>query len=350
MAEKDGKCGVKLTKLMEKLARGEVGLIITGFAYVMPNGQAMPGQLGIHSNAMTPNLHEMTKAVHKAKGKICTQIVHAGVQTLVKDRGNLPVWGPSAVPDKVFGWTPKAMSQKEIKETVQAFASAAARAKRAGFDAIQLHGAHGYLLSQFLSPAKNKRTDKYGGPIENRARFLFEVYRAVRRSVGRDFPVLIKLNSKDFLRGGFNERDSLFVAKKLDEMGIDAIEMSGGTPASGNLGPARMKIRTASDEAYFRSFAKKIKKQVSCPIILVGGNRSPQAIGQILETGDADLVSMSRPFIREPGLIKRWRQGDTKKAKCISCNQCFGAAIQAAAKRGSVYCAVERRLKKKKKK
>jgi 2,4-dienoyl-CoA reductase-like NADH-dependent reductase (Old Yellow Enzyme family) len=168
--------------------------------------------------------------------------------------------------------------------------------------------------------------------------------------VGKDFPVLIKLNSKDFLRGGFNERDSLFVAKKLDEMGIDAIEMSGGTPASGNLGPARMKIRTASDEAYFRSFAKKIKKQVSCPIILVGGNRSPQAIGQILETGDADLVSMSRPFIREPGLIKRWRQGDTKKAKCISCNQCFGAAMKAAVSRGSVYCAVERRLKKKKKK
>ncbi|MBW1744356.1 MAG: NADH:flavin oxidoreductase, partial [Deltaproteobacteria bacterium] len=280
MAEKDGQCSMKLIKLTEKLARGEVGLIITGFAYVMPNGQALPGQLGIHSNAMTPKLRLMTKAVHKAKGKICMQIVHAGVQTLVKDRGDLPVWGPSAVSDKLFGWTPKAMTQKEIKDTVQAFASAAVRAKRAGFDAVQLHGAHGYLISQFLSPATNLRTDKYGGPIENRARFLFEVYRAVRKTVGKDFPILIKLNTKDFVRGGFHERDALFVAKRLDKMGIDAIEMSGGIPAAGNLSPARTRIRKTSDEAYFLALAKKIKKQVSVPIILVGGVRSLQAINQ----------------------------------------------------------------------
>jgi 2,4-dienoyl-CoA reductase-like NADH-dependent reductase (Old Yellow Enzyme family) len=346
MAEKDGQCSMKLIKLTEKLARGEVGLIITGFAYVMPNGQALPGQLGIHSNAMTPDLRKLTKAVHAARGKICMQIVHAGVQTLVKDRGDLPVWGPSAVPDKLFGWTPKAMTQKEIKDTVQAFASAAARAKRAGFDAVQLHGAHGYLISQFLSPARNRRTDKYGGPIENRARFLFEVFRAVRKAVGKDFPVLIKLNTKDFVRGGFHERDALFVAKRLDKMGIDAIETSGGVPAAGDLSPARTKIRKTSDEAYFLSVAKKIKKQVSVPIILVGGVRSPQAINQILEKGDADLVSMARPLIREPSLVRRWKRGNTNKAKCISCNQCFGAAVS----RQGVYCVVEKRLKKRNKK
>jgi 2,4-dienoyl-CoA reductase-like NADH-dependent reductase (Old Yellow Enzyme family) len=343
MADKNGQCSVKLIKATEKLARGEVGLIITGFAYVMPNGQALPRQLGIHSNAMTANLRQMTTAVHKAKGKICLQIVHAGVQTLVKDRGGVPVWGPSAVEDKVFRWMPKAMTQKEIKNTVQAFADAAARAKRAGFDAVQLHGAHGYLISQFLSPARNRRTDKYGGPIENRARFLFEVYRAVRKAVGKDFPVLIKLNTKDFVRGGFHEKDALFVAKKLDKMGIDAIEMSGGTPASGDLMPSRTKIRSISDEAYFLPSAKKIKKQVSVPIILVGGVRSLQAIDQILEKGEADLVSMARPFIREPDLVRRWKQGNEKKAKCISCNQCF----RAAASRQGVYCVVERRRKQK---
>jgi len=346
MAERDGQCSVKLIKLTEKLARGEVGLIITGFAYIMPNGQALPGQLGIHSNAMIPKLRQMTKAVHKAGGKVCMQIVHAGVQTVVKDRGDLPVWGPSAVQDKLFGWTPKAMTQKEIKDTVQAFASAAARVKRAGFDAVQFHGAHGYLISQFLSPARNLRTDKYGGPIENRARFLFEVYRAVRRTVGKDFPILIKLNTKDFVRGGFHEKDALFVAKSLDKMGIDAIEMSGGIPAAGDLSPTRTKIRKVSDEAYFLSIAKKIKKQVSVPIILVGGMRSLQTINQILEKGDADLVSMARPLIREPGLVRRWRRGDEKKAKCISCNQCFGAAVS----RQGVHCVVERRLKKRTKK
>jgi 2,4-dienoyl-CoA reductase-like NADH-dependent reductase (Old Yellow Enzyme family) len=346
MAQEDGRCSAKLTKLTEKLAKGDVGLIITGFAYVMPNGQALPRQLGIHSDTVIPALRRMTKAVHKAYGKICMQIVHAGVQTEVKDRGDLPVWGPSAVKDKLFGWTPKAMTQKEIKHTVQAFADGAARAKRAGLDAVQLHAAHGYLISQFLSPARNLRTDKYGGSIENRARFLFQAYRAVRKAVGKDFPVLVKLNAKDFVRGGFLERDALFVTRKLDKMGIDAIEISGGIPAAGDLSPARTKIRKVSDEAYFRSAAGKIRKQVSVPIILVGGVRSLQAINQILKKGDADLVSMSRPLIREPHLIRRWGQGDEKKAKCISCNQCFGAA----ASREGVHCVVERRLKKRKKK
>jgi len=341
MASKDGQCGVKLIKFTEQLARGEVGLIITGFAYVMPNGQALPRQLGIHDDPMIPNLRKLTKAVHAAKGNICMQIVHAGVQTIVTERGELPVWGPSAVHDKFFGWTPKAMTQDEIKEAVQAFARAAGRVKRAGFDAVQLHGAHGYLISQFLSPCRNRRTDKYGGPIENRARLLFEVYRAVRKTVEKDFPVLIKLNTKDFVRGGFQERDALFVAKKLDKMGIDAIEMSGGVPAAGDLSPARTRIRRASDEAYFLSIAKRIKKQVSVPIILVGGVRSLKAIHQILERGDADLVSMSRPLIREPGLVRRWHKGDQKKARCISCNQCFGAAISPQ----GLSCVVEKPIK-----
>lgn len=346
LAAENGGCTTKLIKRMEQLAKGEVGLIMTGFAYVMPNGQAMPRQLGIHNNAMMPDLKKLTKRVHAANGKIAMQIVHAGVQTMMSERKDAPVWGPTAVQDKLFGWTPKAMTQREIKETVQAFARAAGRVKRAGFDAVQLHGAHGYLISQFLSPFRNKRTDKYGGPIENRARFLFETYRAVRKTVGRNFPVMIKLNTKDFVRGGLQERDTLFVAKRLDKMGIDAVEMSGGLPASGNLGPARAKIRKESDEAYFLPLAKKIKKQVSAPIILVGGVRSLPAVNHILEAGAADMVSMARPLIREPGLVKRWRGGDRKKAKCISCNQCFGVAMTPT----GVYCVPDRRAKRKKKK
>lgn len=346
LAQPDGRCSIRLIELSEELARGEVGLIITGFAYVMPNGQTLKRQLGIHDDAMIPNLLELTERVHAANGKIAMQIVHAGVQTVVRPRKNRPIWGPSAVHDKMFGKTPKAMTQCEIKETVQAFARAADRVKKAGFDAVQLHAAHGYLVSQFLSPLKNKRTDKYGGPIENRARFLFEIYRAVRKTVGGDFPVLVKLNAKDFVRGGFSERDTLFVAKKLDEMGTDAIEISGGVPAAGDLGPARPKIRRATEEAYFLPISKKIKKQVSVPIILVGGIRSLKAVNDILKTGAADLVSMSRPLIREPNLVRRWKEEDRKKAKCISCNQCFGAARSPE----GLYCVVERLLKTKKRK
>jgi 2,4-dienoyl-CoA reductase-like NADH-dependent reductase (Old Yellow Enzyme family) len=345
LAAENGRCTTKLIKRMEQLARGGIGLIMTGFSYVMPNGQSLPRQLGIHNNAMIPDLQKLTRRVHAANGKIAMQIVHAGVQTVMTEKADAP-WGPSAVHDKLYGCTPKAMTQREIKETVQAFARAAARAKKAGFDAVQLHAAHGFLISQFLSPFRNKRTDKYGGPIENRARFLFETYRAVRKTVGRNFPVMIKLNSKDFVRGGLHERDALFVAKRLDKMGIDAIEMSGGIPASGNLGPAREKIRQVSDEVYFLSYAKKIKKQVSAPLILVGGVRSLKAINHALDTGAADMVSMARPLVREPALVKRWKKGNHKKAKCVSCNQCFGAASSPE----GIYCVLERRVKGKKKK
>lgn len=342
MAEPDGRCSKRLIERTQELAQGEVGLIITGFAYVMPNGKALMGQLGIHDDAMIANLLKLTKRVHGANGKIAMQIAHAGAQTVVvRERKDHLIWGPSAVYDKIFRKTPKAMTQREIKDTVRAFARAAERVKRAGFDAVQLHSAHGYLVSQFLSPMTNKRTDKYGGPIENRARFLFEMYRAVRTTVGNDFPVLIKLNAKDFIRGGLHERDALFVARRLDEMGIDAIETSGGGPAAGELGPARQKIRKADEEAYFLPFARKIKKHVSVPIILVGGIRSLKVINEILKTGDADLVSMSRPLIREPHLIRRWKEGDRKKAKCTSCNQCFRAASSAE----GVYCVVERRAR-----
>jgi 2,4-dienoyl-CoA reductase-like NADH-dependent reductase (Old Yellow Enzyme family) len=341
LGTRDGRCTEKLTKLLETLARGEVGLIITGFAYVMPNGQALPRQLSICDDAAIPGLQTLTQRVHAAHGKIAMQIVHAGVQTTVTETEGMPTWGPSAVHDRSYEQTPKAMTQKEIKETVGAFARAAGRVKQAGFDAVQLHGAHGFLISQFLSPFRNKRKDRYGGPIENRARFLFEIYRAVRKTVGKHFPVLIKLNAADFVRGGLHQQEALFVAKRLDEMGIDAIEISGGVPAAGSRGPARPKIRKMEDEAYFLPMAKKIKKQVSVPIILVGGIRSLTMANRVLETGAVDLVSMARPLIREPNLFKRWKDGAQKKASCISCNQCFGAADGPE----GVHCVIERRAK-----
>ena len=346
MAKADGQCTDTLISFMNQLARGEVGLIITGFAYVLKNGQALTGQLGIHEDRMIPALVKLTKRIHRSGGKCCMQIVHAGAQTILRETNERPVWGPSAVPNAVFGKTPKAMSQKEIMMTVQAFGRAAARVKKAGFDAVQIHGAHGYLVNQFLSPATNKRTDKYGGTIDNRSRFLFQVYRSVRKAVGKDFPVFIKLSSKDFVRGGLSAKDALFVAKNLEKLGIDAIEVSGGTPSSGEQGPARGKIRKASDEAYFQNLAKRMKKEVQIPVILVGGIRSFKVANGLIESGISDMISLSRPLIREPGLIKRWKQGNRKKATCISCNGCFKAGLS----REGLHCVVEKRLQKKKSK
>ncbi len=170
-------------------------------------------------------------------------------------------------------------------------------------------------------------TDEYGGTLENRARLCLEVYRAVRSAVGSEFPIMIKLNANDFLDGSTTEEDSCFLATALAAEGIDAIEVSGGTPGSGKLGAARPNIKKPTDEAYFLPQAEAIRRAApDVPLMLVGGVRSPEVIEQILAAGTADYFSMSRPLIREPGLPARWRSGDLRRAACISCLGCFGPA------------------------
>ena len=217
---------------------------------------------------------------------------------------------------------------------------AARRGLEAGFDAVELHGAHGYLLNQFVAPYTNRRADRYGGDVQNRARFVCEVYQRVRDEVGSKFPVLIKMNCEDFAPGGASLEDSIYLARRLAEMGIDAIEISGGTPASGKLGANRTGIGKMKDEGYFVPQAREIRKAVDVPLILVGGLRSPQLMERILQEGTADYFSMSRPFIREPFLIKRWQGGDLTKARCISCNLCFRTSLDDT----GLACAYERKL------
>ena len=231
------------------------------------------------------------------------------------------------------------MTKKEIEEIVSAFGDGARRAKEYGFDAVQLHAAHGYLINQFLSPLTNQRTDEYGGPVENRCRFLLEVYRRVRFAVGPDFPVFAKLNGSDNLEGGLDINDAVYAARLLDNEKIDAIEVSGGTSASGEKGAVRMKIDRPDREAYNLALAGEIKKAVRCPIMVVGGFRSLEVIQKALIEQGIDYISMARPFIREPQLIKRWQEGDRSPARCISCNGCFEPGI----KEGGIYCVVEKK-------
>src|SRR5208283_5049854 len=338
MCESNGRPTAKLAACYRELAAGSVGLIITGYAFVRPDGKQLPGKMGIDTDNFAADMRNLTRAVHNEGGKICIQLVHAGGQTSAKIAGRRPL-APSAVKVEQFSEEPEAMSQNDIDEIVAAFGNAARRAKEYGFDAVQFHGAHGYLINQFLSPLTNRRTDGYGGSVENRCRFLLEVYRRVRSEVGPDFPVFVKLNGSDNLQGGLDISDAIHAARLLDIEKIDAIEVSGGTSASGERGPVRTRIDKPVSEAYNLALALEIKQAVRCPIMAVGGFRSLEVINKAVIENGTDYISLSRPFIREPRLIKRWKEGDLSPARCISCNGCFKPGL----KEGGIYCVVEKK-------
>lgn len=303
------------------LASGGVGLIVTGHAYVKSNGKASPTMLGVDSEDLVPGLKRVVDAVHRFDSKIVIQLNHAGRQTASSTIGETPV-APSAVYNPITKETPRALAGEEIEALISAYGSAAARAVSAGFDGVQIHSAHGYLGSQFISPYTNRRTDQWGGSLENRMRFLIEVLRSIRKVVGDSYPVMIKLNSEDSLDGGLTVEESSQIAKVLCREGIDAIEISGGM-AESPVKFARTDILEEEDEAYFLPNAGKFKEVVTVPLMLVGGLRSPSLMERVLENREADMVSLCRPFIREPDLVNKWKQGDPKKADCISCNGCM---------------------------
>jgi 2,4-dienoyl-CoA reductase-like NADH-dependent reductase (Old Yellow Enzyme family) len=342
MCDSDGQPTTKLVSFYRDLALGEVGLIISGYTFVRPEGKQLPGKMGIHTDNFADAMQELTKGVHQAGGKLCIQLVHAGGQADSANAGRQPL-APSAIQTDQYPEMPAEMTLTEIKDIIIAFGAGALRAKEWGFDAVQLHGAHGYLINQFLSPLTNQRNDQYGGSIENRCRFLLETYQAVRSAVGDDYPVMIKLNGSDNIDGGLCIDDAVYAAKTLDSVGIDAIEVSGGTPASGDQSPARTKINNPDKEAYNLDLAKQVKSAVNCPVMVVGGFRSYEIVEQTIQE-IADYISMARPFIREPDLAKRWQQGDRSPARCISCNSCFMPGI----KEGGIYCVVEKKEREKK--
>jgi 2,4-dienoyl-CoA reductase-like NADH-dependent reductase (Old Yellow Enzyme family) len=343
MCEDDGRPTAKLADLYRELADGSVGLIITGYAFVRPDGKQLPGKMGIHTEDFADEMRALTRSVHEKGGKVCIQLVHAGGQTTSKIAGRRPL-APSSVKVEQFPEEPGEMSRKDIEEIVAAFEASASRAKEYGFDAVQLHAAHGYLINQFLSPLTNRRSDEYGGPVENRSRFLMEVYRRVRSAVGDDFPVLVKLNGSDNLEGGLDLKDAIYAAKLLDREKIDAIEVSGGTSASGEKTPVRTKIESPGGEGYNLDLAKEIKNSVACPVMAVGGFRSLDVIENAISEDLVDYISMSRPLIREPRLIQRWKEGDRSPALCISCSGCFRPGLKEA----GIYCVVEKKEREKK--
>ncbi len=339
MCEPDGRPTQKLTDLYRELVKGGIGLIVSGYAFVRPEGKQLPGKMGIHTDAFHKGYEKMVNAVHDSGGKIAIQIVHAGGQALPGISGLEPV-APSAVKVAHYSTEPRELTKKEIHEIIDAFGEGAARAREYGFDAVQLHGAHGYLINQFVSPHTNLRKDEYGGDIGNRSRFVMEVYQKVRDKTGNDYPVMIKMNCADNMKGGLEIEDGIYIAKKLSEAGIDAIEVSSGNSASGiKSGPLRMKINRPEKEAWNMPYARKVKSVVKCPVMVVGGFRSYEICEKAVAEDFIDYITMSRPLIREPGLAARWQKGERSLAKCISCNKCFQPGFE----KDGIYCAADKK-------
>jgi len=339
MADLDGTVKDQLLQYMAELVHGEVGLVVTGHAHVTREGQAGPRQMGVYSDAMIDGLKRVSSIIHQNGGVVAIQLAHAGNKGIGKNE--YTALGPSDLLKEGIKQA-AAMTVEDIKRTVQAFGDAAKRSVQAGFDAIQIHSAHGYLLSQFLSPYYNKRDDRYGGTLENRARLLLEVYAEIRSRVGASFPVMVKINAEDFLEGGVTVEEMVKVAHLLEDRGMDAIEMSGGTFESGRLIPSRMgTAKSAKKEVYYRKGAEAFKKEIKIPLILVGGILSFNIAEEVVAARLADYVALSRPLIREPHLVKRWASGDRRKASCISCNKCFSTLTMEEA----LHCPVEKELK-----
>ncbi len=340
-------------KFYRRLAKGGTGLIIAGYAYVNKDGRSYPLQNGAHTDAIIERWRPVTETVHEHGSKIAMQIVHGGRQTKPLPLEKHLQLAPSAVPNMVYFTRPKRMSEEQIWQTISDFADAAGRAVKAGFDAVQIHAAHGYLISSFLSPVTNRRKDAWGGSIKGRFRFLEEVYKAVRSRVGEDFPVLAKLNIIDFVPFGLTPGNSFPVAQFLAELGLDALEISGGiaetalgmcrgdSPAKVitrnkslpgrlyfTLSLAGMKAMLPFRENYYLDYAKRLKPTLNIPLILVGGIRNPMAARDILRSGHADFISLARPLVREPSLPNKWLKGSMESASCTSCNRCLGEAEQ----------------------
>ena len=313
----------ELIRLYERWGRSGAGLLITGNVMVDPGGLGEPGNVVVTDERHLEALRAWAAAAQAHGAALWMQINHAGRQS-PKKLSRVPV-APSAVGLKGMGGMfakPRALEDAEIEALIAQFATAAQVAKAAGFAGVQLHAAHGYLVAQFLSPRTNLRTDRWGGSLENRARFLLQVVRAMRAAVGPTFPLGVKLNSADFQRGGFTIDEAMQVAKWLDEAGVDLLEVSGGnyeSPAMHGTGELQAIPRKSSHEreAYFMDYARRIRQVTTMPILLTGGMRSRAVMDQALASGAVDMIGLARPMTFEPDLPARLLDGSLTVAPAV---------------------------------
>jgi 2,4-dienoyl-CoA reductase-like NADH-dependent reductase (Old Yellow Enzyme family) len=344
MAEKYGYVGERLLKMYEELAKGGTGLIITGAAAMDASAAGGPYQVCLYDDSHMPGHKKLVNLIHDYDDtKIATQFNHLG---RLGYHPKYPNVAPSPIPDKATGIIPQELTTQGVKEIVKKFVEASLRAYECGYDMVQLHAAHGYFLNSFISPHTNLRSDEYGGSIQGRTKILVDIHDGIRDQLGNQFPIIIKLQSQDFIPNGINEEDGIEIAKIIADSGFDGIEPSGGGRESleftKNMLPSQI-VKKLEDENYFLPFTKKIKPYMGgCALILVGGIRNPITAENILLEGDTDFISLCRPLIYEPELPNRWKSGDISPAKCISCNSCL-----AVMERGPVYCVTKKNLEEK---
>lgn len=334
MAGPDGEVTPSLVSLYETLARNDVGLIFTGHLYCDGRGKYAPRQTGIHDDRLVPGLRELTGAVHGHGGRIFAQVAHAGSQS--RDPAVSPL-APSPVPNELTGRLVGEATGEEVEAVLDAFAAGARRAAEAGFDGVHIHGANGYLISEFSSPLANRRGDRWG----NRDEFALEVVRRVRAAVPRELALTMKIGFVDAVpeEGGLSLAESVPRAVRLVEAGLDGIEVSCNVmrrPTDSAASYVAVGTRRAVEdllvhrigrpphpEAYFLPWARALRERAETRIVLVGGLRRRETMEALLRDGECDFVALARPFIREPDLVRSLARGRTGQVACTSCNLCL---------------------------
>ena len=328
LADDDGSPAPELIDVCKELARGGTGTIVTGYARILPDEQANPRMIGAYSDDIAASLAPLVEAAHEGGARIVLQLAHGGSAAKPADTGpvNRRIIGPSAIVNPKRGITPEPATYDDIARVVEAFADAAARAQTVGFDGIEIHAAHGYLLSQFLSPALNVRDDEYGGSIENRARFACDVVRAVRERC-EELPIIVKVNSSDGYEGGLSEEDALNAARLIAAAGADAVEVSGPWHSFDAAA-----VRGRAGEPFFADFAYRLSARLRedaaatgtklAAVILTGGVRDAVRAESLVRDGGIAGVGLCRPLICEPDLPRRWQADPAYSPRCISCNGC----------------------------
>ena len=304
IASQDGGITETAYKIYEELAKGGVGAIITGFTSVALHDYYFGGMMRLCDDALIPQYKKLAEIIHNENIPVIAQLALGGYYRRISEKHF-----EQAEPDE--------MTLDEIKYVEKLFVEAAVRAEKAGFDGVQIHAAHFFFLSRFISPAVNPRSDEYGGTTDNRIRILLEIMAGIRENTP-NLHITVKINCSDFTFGGIEPSESLYICKKLADAGIDSIEVSGnGTSVSG--------IKPHINEAYFLNFAAKLAEEVDIPVILVGGLRSKETMEEILNDTKIEFLSLSRPLLREPDLPDKMKKGVCDTSKCISCNRCYSS-------------------------
>ena len=335
LGNEDGTVSEATLAYLRRRAKGGAGLIITEISSVHPSGSAINSQLGAYDDRFIPGLEKMADVAHAAGSKIALQLHHAGRESLYLLKEKKAI-APSPIRSLVFGLTPREMTRDEIKEMIAAFGAAALRARQAGFDAVEIHGAHGYLLTQFLSALSNQRQDEYGGNFINRSRFILDVLQEVRRRVGEDFPISLRLSIEECIKDGYSAEDIQSILPALVRAGADLIHASLGTHGT----PGGITSAPAEYEPGFNVWrAKKVKEVVNVPVIAVGRFSDPTLADEVIGRGDADLVAFGRQFLADPDFLIKARQGNPEEIrKCIACNQ--GCIERLILGEGKIRCAI----------